>query len=1124
MTRELFGYRLVSILIIFLTGSQNLSSQSSDIPLFLIQEKQESYNLNKSIQFLEDTDDNLTIESFQNNSLGTSFQAYTSKEALNPSITYWVRCKIRLNPNLRMVIEDWFLHVGNADLFEFYLLDENYQVIHTELGGTLRPAKEKRIQTGNEISRTLISIPPAKDIYIYLKYSRITNHNIEFDLLLKKNDFFQSPEYINNVKRDSLFIGFIFTMILINLMFFFFSGRIGFLFHGLFISGVLILIIDFFGVTPNFWFIKDHPKLVQYIDFLALAMLDIGYFMFIKEYLNLKKENLLWNTRFIHLTKAKILFFILLTLFFYLSQNEPFSDRILAIFMTISFLFSIIYIAFIHKKKSKQKYFLLACTLFLFIAVCFNAYSIVNGQGLWTLFTEIGLSAEIFVFSIALAFGVKELVEQSYKITLQQQEKELVNERKVTQRLKHLDTLKDQFLANTSHELKTPLNGIIGITESLKDGIAGSLPRLAIENLNLISSSSIRLANLVNDILDFSKLRNLDLELQLKPMDIKSAADVVYALHQPLLKGRNLKLVNSIPNNAPLVNADENRIQQILHNFVSNAIKFSAEGSIEISCSQEDNMLSISIRDEGIGIPKNKQDIIFDTFEQYQQSTVREYGGTGLGLTIAKKLVELHGGIIRVNSSPGKGSTFTFTLPIYQFSAGEKYRKPQKPSSEPALIHSINEEDDFEEISKTISQVTKSTGEKINILVVDDEPINRKVLENHLTLKGYEVTQAFNGLQALEILNTDKEFDLVILDVMMPKISGFEVCQKLREVYHPSELPIIMLTAKNRTSNLVEGFNVGANDYLTKPFSKDELLSRISIHLNLRFIHQATSKYVPTEFLRAFGRKSITEVRLGDHSEKKVTVFFSDIRDYTSLSEKMSPEDNFKFVNAYVGRMGPIISEFEGFVHQYLGDGIMAIFPESLEHALKASISMQKKIQEYNTERIDDNKKPIRVGIGLHVGPLVMGIIGDEKRNEPATISDTVNAASRMEGLTKHYGANIIVSGDSMQSLKNKEEFHFRFLENVQVKGKNKVIGAYECIDGDKEEVRAKKIQHMSLFEGGMKLFYAKEFGEATAVFSKILKHNEEDLVARYFMNKAARYTHQGVQDDWQGIEKFDSK
>jgi hypothetical protein len=123
----------------------------------------------------------------------------------------------------------------------------------------------------------------------------------------------------------------------------------------------------------------------------------------------------------------------------------------------------------------------------------------------------------------------------------------------------------------------------------------------------------------------------------------------------------------------------------------------------------------------------------------------------------------------------------------------------------------------------------------------------------------------------------------------------------------------------------------------------------------------------------------------------------------------------------------------------------------------------------------------------MHAGPLVMGIIGDLKRIEPATISDTVNTASRMEGLTKHYGANIIVSEDCMQTLKNKTKFHFRFLENVQVKGKNKIIGAYECIDGDEEEVKTKKIHHMSLFENGLKLFYAKEFGEATAVFKLVI-------------------------------------
>ena len=172
---------------------------------------------------------------------------------------------------------------------------------------------------------------------------------------------------------------------------------------------------------------------------------------------------------------------------------------------------------------------------------------------------------------------------------------------------------------------------------------------------------------------------------------------------------------------------------------------------------------------------------------------------------------------------------------------------------------------------------------------MDDEPINRRVLENHLTVAGYGVHEVGSGKEALELIGQGHKFDLILLDIMMPNMSGYEVCQTIRKNYLTSELPIVLLTAKNRVSDLVTGFNVGANDYLTKPFSKNELLSRIKTHLSLYGIHKATSKFVPYEFLRSVGREAITDVVLGDHIEKEITVLFTDIRDYTGLAESMTP-------------------------------------------------------------------------------------------------------------------------------------------------------------------------------------------------------------------------------------------
>lgn len=702
-----------------------------------------------------------------------------------------------------------------------------------------------------------------------------------------------------------------------------------------------------------------------------------------------------------------------------------------------------------------------------------------------------------------------------------QSRKEIAIKQDYITKLQHIDKLKDQFLANTSHELRTPLNGIIGLAESMKDGAAGPLPHNAVHNLNMIAASGKRLANLVNDILDFSKLRDQRIALQTQPIDIHSSLEIVLALSAPLANDKNLEIVNQLPDNVPIVDADENRVQQILLNLIGNAIKFTESGHVAINATPKNGFLEVTISDTGIGIPKDKFDVIFKSFEQGDGSTARTYGGTGLGLSVTKQLVELQGGEIWVRSEVGQGSQFTFTLPL------SKAKAVATPSTEVMVdeleIAQLEPIADPPEIAFTPMVNEQNTD--VAILVVDDEPVNRQVLQNHLSLAGYQVIQAANGKEALtHVFRPDQKFNLVLLDIMMPNMSGYEVCEAIRAEIPTTELPIVMLTAKNRVTDLVEGFKVGANDYLTKPFSRDELLSRIRTHVELQKINVATSKFVPREFLHSIGKSAITEVQLGDQAYQEVTVFFSDIRSYTSLAEKMSPSENFQFVNSYVKRMGPIIQAHEGFVNQYFGDGIMAIFPKHAEHPLAAAVEMQKSIAAYNQVRAKDNLPQIRVGMGFHTGPLIMGVIGDENRNEVATISDAVNTASRFEGLTKYFTCNILMSSTSYDELRNPEDFHLRYLGLVQVKGRQEPLGVYECFDGDAPAMYELKKQTLALFEEAMNQYFDKEFKEAEKKFEQVLDINPNDGAAQFFLQKARVYRISGVPDDWKGVETMTGK
>lgn len=727
---------------------------------------------------------------------------------------------------------------------------------------------------------------------------------------------------------------------------------------------------------------------------------------------------------------------------------------------------------------------------------------------------ERAMRNRIFAIAVGLLLLLA-AVWQRYRFTQQRKLAEIEKQR--AERLQEIDELKDQFLANTSHELRTPLNGIIGIAEWLYEKRTEASPEILEENLSVVITSGKRLNNLVNDIMDFSRLKNAELQLHPKPLHLRSLVDIILRINLPLTRGKSLQLVNDVPPGLPPAMADEDRLQQILQNLVSNAIKFSSKGTVRASARKRGGELEVAISDEGIGIPKEKQEFIFLAFQQGDGSAAREYEGTGLGLSITRHLIELHGGKIWLESEPGQGTTFFFTIPVSEGQPEEAVGEV-KENARQMPPRAEKEE------AKPGPAAPLPSGERIHILIVDDEPINQHVLRNHLDSDYYAITPAMNGEEALAALESGKHFDLVLLDIMMPRMSGYEVCEQIREKYLPSELPIIMVTAKNLVKDLVAGLNTGANDYLAKPFTRDEFLARVKTQLNLHQINRATGRFVPNAFLRSLGRENITEVRLGDQVEREVTVFFSDIRDYTTLSESMTPDQNFKFVNAYNRRMGPIIDRNRGFVNQYLGDAIMAIFQFSPADALRASIEIQKALQEYNLTRGQKKRRPIRSGIGFHSGPLIMGIIGDEKRLDAATISDTVNTAARIESLNKYYGTRILLSEDSLKDVPQPDAFHFRRLGKVQMKGKKVPVQLYECFDGDPPEIMEKKRDTLEAFEQARDHYFRKEFAKAYRTFEAVLKENPDDATTQLFLNKTLECIASGVPDDWTGIERMMAK
>lgn len=685
--------------------------------------------------------------------------------------------------------------------------------------------------------------------------------------------------------------------------------------------------------------------------------------------------------------------------------------------------------------------------------------------------------------------------------------------------LRKLDKLKDEFLANTSHELRTPLNGIVGIAESLYDGAAGDLSETQRRNILMIVQSGYRLTNLVNDILDFSKLKHKSLELNLRPIGMREIVEVVLTLSQPLVGQKDLVLVNAISPDLPPAHADENRLQQILYNLIGNGIKFSESGYVEVSAriisgaepalnftdtgsiellKQNERYLEICIADTGIGISEAQLESIFESFEQGDGSTAREYGGTGLGLTVTKQLVELHRGAIWAASEHHKGSKFYFTLPV-SLQQAEPMQKDVSQLSREALMaeNPVTAQETIE-----ISADAFNTEDYFRILIVDDEPVNRQVLINHLSLHQYVTKQAQDGLEALSIMEEGFEPNLILLDVMMPKMTGYEVCRRLRKQYPANELPIIMLTAKNQVANMVEGLDAGANDYLTKPVSKNELLARIKTHIELCNINLAYGRFVPHQFIQLMDKQSVVDVKLGDHVEKEMTILFSDIRGFTTMSEAMSPQENFDFINAYLSRMEPVIGEHEGFIDKYIGDAIMALFPSSVDHAVQAAIGMLLRLTEYNTTRGRPGRPVLRIGIGLHTGLLMLGTVGGKNRMDGTVIADAVNLASRTEGLTKTYGCALLITEKTYQGLADPEQYKIRVIDRVKVKGKTEAVTVYEIFDADSPALRELKLLTLADFEEGFSAYHRQDMLAAEQAFSRVLALNAEDRAAQVYLER----------------------
>ena len=445
---------------------------------------------------------------------------------------------------------------------------------------------------------------------------------------------------------------------------------------------------------------------------------------------------------------------------------------------------------------------------------------------------------------------------------------------------------KSQFLANMSHEIRTPMNAIVGFVDLLLN--SDNLNEKQIKYLNIIKDSSNNLINIINDILDLAKLEKGKIEYEMRNFSIRNLIKECADVFRFKAEEKGLNLIYSVDEKIPeMVKGDKFRINQVLNNLVSNAIKFTSKGSVTIIAelinrSEDKVKIKFSVSDTGIGISEDKVEKIFETFSQADSSTTRKFGGTGLGLTICKNLVNQMGGKLQVESEYGRGSIFYFTLEL--------------PLGDEITLAEVEEIDDSQEVEKL---------KGLKVLIVEDDIFNQTFLQEILNKYGITTDIAGTGIEALKKLEKD-DFDIVLMDIEMPEMNGYETVEVIRDIekgvditnisselknkLKGKNLKIIALTGHDDDTHKRKIFDTGFNDYTTKPINIEELISKI-----LEFVSTSNEKISSKRNL--IDIESLKEL-VGDNEEiinSLKNKFFENInKDFLELKNAFKEKDFVK--------------------------------------------------------------------------------------------------------------------------------------------------------------------------------------------------------------------------------------
>lgn len=472
-------------------------------------------------------------------------------------------------------------------------------------------------------------------------------------------------------------------------------------------------------------------------------------------------------------------------------------QAVLSVVLMIAYVYILgILIKSIHKEEDSLEYILVLATSL------FSYWVVIILKMLFEMETGYIPAALILFLLVGTAMMMSHRLESDHR-----------RAKMLAEELVVYDRMRDNFLQVTSHEMRTPLHVIINLAKFMLEGKKGALNAAQTEGLFYMRHESQRLGRLVDDMLDASTIEKGEIDLKKGPVDACLLAEsLIKEMRLLIPRDKDLTVLNQIKKDFPSISADQDRFKQIIYNLLHNAVKFTDSGSIVLTASIEGHMAKFRVSDTGSGIGPKDLERIFDS--HYRGSgQERNDPGLGIGLSVVKHLVNIQGGTIDVVSSVGKGSTFSFTLPLYK---AEDTTNSETVSIENPVKNELGIE-----------------GGPYTVLIVDDEISNQKVLLDLVSNMGQRAILADTGKEALDLIDKNR-IDLAVLDIMLPDMSGDTVCEKIRNNYSMAELPILILTASGRVSNLMKSFKYGANDFLKKPADGNELISRMRSQLLIK--------------------------------------------------------------------------------------------------------------------------------------------------------------------------------------------------------------------------------------------------------------------------------------------------